>query len=123
MQISTPTLENPLDSAISELGDICNDRELIKSSIDAGTMKRMLVHITNINLSVLASTEDHVNGAKRLNDFALTLTRIARNSDPPNDVLTSRMSSIADNLRAASEKLARSDAIPNWRTPAHAPEL
>jgi hypothetical protein len=78
----------------------------------------MLVHITNINLSVLASTLDHVNAAKRLNDFALTLARIARNSVPPSQLLTSRMTSVANNLRAVSDELTRGDAIPNWQAPA-----
>jgi hypothetical protein len=120
MSVSAPTLDNPLDSAISRLGEICNDRELLDSSIDIGSVRRMLVHITNINASVLASTQDHVNAAKRLNDFAFTLERMARNAEPANEALTSRLGSIATELRAASEQLAGSDAIPNWRTPAPA---
>jgi hypothetical protein len=113
-------LENPLDSAISQLRNICDDRELLKSSADAGSLGRMLVHITNINTSVLASTQDHVNASKRLNDFAGTLARMAKNATTPNDELNARMTSIASSLRAASEDLSRSDAIPNWRAPNHA---
>jgi hypothetical protein len=118
---AVPAPVNPLDSAIEELRTIPDDRELIKSSIDAGTLRRMLVHLSNINVSVLASTQDHVNASKRLNDFALTLTRMAKNSELPNDVLTSRMTLAATALRAASDELARSDAVPNWRTPAEPP--
>lgn len=116
MLLSNPDSNNPLDAAVCELRDIGDDHELLRSSIDAGSVRRMLVHLDNINVSVLASTRDHVNATKRLKDFAQTLTRIAKNSEPPNDVLTSRLARIADNLRAASDELAQSDAIPKWRT-------
>ena len=114
------TLDNPLASAINELNDICVDRELLKSSIDAGSVRRMLVDITNINSSVLASTQDHVNASKRLKDFALTLSRIAKHAELPNEVLATRMTSVAAELRAAGDELARSDSIPNWRPSAQA---
>jgi hypothetical protein len=120
MHINSTTLDNPLDSVISQLRHICDDRDLLKSSIDAGSVSRMLVHVTNINVSVLASTRDHINASKRLNDFALTLVRMAMKSESPNELLTARMSSVAANLRAASEQLTRTDAVPNWRAPAAA---
>jgi hypothetical protein len=118
MSASMPTVDNPLDTVVRQLRDICDDRELLKSSIDSGSVRRMVVHITNINSSVLASTRDHINATKRLKDFAFTLARIANNSEPANEGLKARMTLVADHLRAASEELARSDAIPNWRTPA-----
>jgi hypothetical protein len=118
-----PIIDNPLESVVSELRNICNDRELLPSTTDAGSVRRILVHITNINYSVLASTQDHVNGAKRLSDFAFSLARIAKNSEPPNDGLTTRMQAISNSLRAASEELGRSNAIPNWRVPAQAHPL
>ena len=114
-------LVNPLDTAIEELRTIPDDRELLKSSIDAGSLRRMLVHLSNINLSVLASTQDHVNASKRLNDFALTLARIAKNSELPNETLTRRMTLVATALSATSDELARSDAVPNWQTPVDPP--
>src|SRR5688572_20254455 len=117
MSISAPIHDNPLDFAVGQLRNIC-EGERLQSSIDAGSLRRMLVHITNINLSVLASTQDHVNATKRLNDFALSLARIAKNADPPDEALKARLPSVSENLRAASEELARSDGIPNWRTPA-----
>lgn len=120
MSVNTPTLVNPLDCAISELRNISNDRELLTSSIDAGTLRRMLVHLANISLSVLASTQDHVNASKRLNDFAFTLMRMARNAELPNDALTTRMTLVADKLRAASAELSGNDAVPNWPGPAYA---
>ena len=117
MSANAPKLDNPLDSAIDQLHGICRDRELLQSSIDAGSLRRMAVHITSINFAVLASTEDHVNAAKRLNDFAFTLARVAKNSDPPNETLTARMTSIANILRTVSAELSGSDTIPNWRAP------
>lgn len=120
MSDSTPNLVNPLDSAIVELRDISHDHELLKSTTDAGSLRRMLVHLSNINLSVLASTRDHVNASKRLNDFAFTLGRMAKNAELPNEALTSRITQVAATLRAASAELAANDAVPNWPAPVHA---
>jgi hypothetical protein len=117
MSVNTQTFDNPLTSAALDMGKISRDRELLTSTIDTGSVKRMLVHIGNINCSVLASTRDHVNASKRLNDFALTLARIARNSEPPNQELAVRMTSIAENLRSASQELAGANSIPNWPAP------
>ena len=111
-----PDLDNPLDRAVSQLREISEDHELLKSSIDAASVRRMVVHIVNINLSVLASTRDHLNATKRLKDFASTLIRIAKNAESPNEALTTRLARVAQHLHAASDELARSDAIPNWRT-------
>ena len=77
----------------------------------------MLAHITNINDSVLASTRDHLNATKRLNDFAFTLIRIAKNAEVPSEALTASMARVAKHLHAASDELARNDAIPNWQAP------
>lgn len=117
MSVSAPAFDNPLTSAAHNLSSICRDRELLTSSVDTGSVRRMLVHISNINYSVLASTRDHINASKRLNDFALTLARIARSSEPPNKELAIRMTSVANNLRSASQELAGADAIPKWRMP------
>jgi len=75
-------------------------------------------HLVNINLSVPASTRDHDNASKRLNDFALTLARVAKKSEAPGEVLTTKMASVTTTLRAASEELAQCDDILNWRAPA-----
>lgn len=120
MSVGTPTIDSPLDTAVSQLRNISDDHALLKSSIDAGSVRRMLVQITNINSAVLASTRDHLNATKRLQDFAFTLIRIARNAEPPNEALTLRMARVAENLRAVSEELARNDVIPNWRASAAA---
>jgi hypothetical protein len=114
MTDSAPNSENPLEDVISQLRSICDDRDLLKSSIDSGSVGRIADHITNINASVLASTHDHANASKRLNDFAAALARIARNTPPPNDVLTNRMCEVAASLRGASDQLAGGDKIPDW---------
>lgn len=54
--------------------------------------------------------QDHVNAAKRLNDFAGIFARLARNSRPPDDALGARLTSVSDNLRAASAELSRAGA-------------
>ncbi len=123
MSANAPTIGNPLSSATYKLGIACRDRRLFTSSIVAGSVERMLVHIANINSSVLSSTQDHVNAAKRLNDFALTIDRIAKKSDPPNEELANLLTEAAGNLRVASQELAGANAIPNWQermTPAPA---
>jgi len=117
MQTSSSAFDNPLEAAASELRTLCRNPGALPPPFDAGTVGRILVHITNINRSVVASTQDHVNAAKRLNDFALIFTRLGRASAPPNGELAARLSSVADNLRAASGELAGADAIPNWRSP------
>jgi len=106
MSLNIPALLHPLDSVIVELREISGDHELLRSTVDAGSLRRMLVHLSNINLSVASSTRDHVNASKRLNDFAFTLTRMARHADLPNDLLTTRMAVIAAALRATSAELA-----------------
>lgn len=118
MSATAPHFDNPLETAASLLRDMRSDREPLPPSFGPASVGRMLVHIQNINRSVIASTQDHVNAAKRLNDFAVILTRLAGDSAPPNGELAVRMTSVADNLRAASEELARADAIPKWRAPA-----
>lgn len=108
------TLENPLHGAITQLRSICADPDLLRSAIDAGSVERITLHITNINSSVLESTRDHANASKRLNDFASTLARIARKTAHPNESLTNRMHLVAASLRDASTELAGGCKIPDW---------
>ena len=114
MSANALEFENPLTTAAHDLSHL---RQLITSLIDSGSVGRMVTHITNINSSVLASTRDHVNAAKRLNDFAITLARIARRSDPPNEELGTGLTATANTLRSASAELAGADAIPKWDAP------
>jgi hypothetical protein len=110
--------QNPLDRAAAELRDICRDNALLAAPFDAGSLARMLVHIRNINQSVLASSRDHVNAAKRLGDFAVTLGRIAKHVATENGDLAQRVTNVAKILQAAGIELANNDAIPQWPAPA-----
>jgi len=94
---------------------LCPDGESLPPLLNQGSLGRILIHIDNIGRSVSESATDHVNAAKRLNDFALLFARVARSSEPPDGPLARRLTSVSDNLRAASERLSRADAIPDWR--------
>ena len=115
MPAHASTIDNPLEAATSQMRNLCCDGESLPPSLDHGSMGRMLVHIDNISRSVIASTHDHVNAAKRLNDFALIFARLARDSESPDGPLAARMTSVSENLRAASEELSGADAVPGWR--------
>lgn len=103
---------NSLETAASQIRSLWQDGETLPAWIDPGSVGRILLHIDNISRSVTASTRDHVNAAKRLNDFALIFSRFARDSEPPDGPLAARMTSVSDNLRAASQELSRADAVP-----------
>lgn len=110
MPAHAPASESPLEVAADQIRSLCQQGEPLPPRFDAGSVGRILVHIDNINRSVTASTQDHVNAAKRLNDFALIFERFARDSEPPDGPLAVRMTSVSQNLRAASEELARAHA-------------
>ncbi len=114
MTTQSPSLDNPLEAATSQMRDLCCNGESLPPLLDQGSLGRMLIHIGNISRSVVASTQDHVNAAKRLNDFALVFARVAKNSEPPNGPFADRLASVSNNLRAASEQLSRANGIPAW---------
>jgi hypothetical protein len=107
MSAHTLSVENPLETAAGQIRSLCDDGEALPSWFDAGSVRRILVHVDNIGRSVTASRQDHVNAAKRLNDFAGIFLRFAKNSQPPDEALAVRLTSVSDNLRAASEELSR----------------
>jgi hypothetical protein len=122
MTVSAPTSNNPLESnplesATNQLRDICREHEHLTAPFDAGSLARMLVHIANINHSVLLSTRDHLNASKRLHDFALTLERIARHFALQDEALATRMTGVAKVLRSAGDELTNNDAVPRWQAP------
>lgn len=117
MQTNTLSIDNPLTAAAEQLREICRDHQTSPPSFDSASVGRIIVHITNINRSVIASTQDRCNAAKRLNDFATVFDRVTRNIEPQSGALAVRMTSVANNLRAASQELASNDAIPGWRAP------
>ena len=112
MSADAPKVVNPLEAAARQIRSLCDEGETLPSWFDAGSVGRILVHIDNIGRSVTASMQDHVNAAKRLNDFADIFGRFAKNSQPPDEALAARLNSVSDNLRAASEELSRADAPP-----------
>lgn len=116
MQSSANVSNDPLEAAAGQMRSLCSDGESLPPVLSRGSLGRMLIHIDNIRRSVVASTSDHVNAAKRLNDFAILFARVARSSDAPDGPLAGRLISVSNNLRAASDQLSRVDAIPDWRT-------
>lgn len=117
MSATAPVQENPLASAAIQLRDICREHDHFTAPFDAASLERMLVHIDNINHSVVASTRDHVNASKRLRDFAATLERLARHFEAQDGNFALRVKNVARALDDAGEELASSDAIPAWRAP------
>jgi hypothetical protein len=82
---------------------------------DAGTLERMLGHLHNIEKSVTAYMEDHVNASKRLRDFAETLERMKeRLSTAPHQEQVSQINALIASLRKASAELGASGAPPAW---------
>lgn len=82
---------------------------------DAGTLERMLGHLHNIEKSVTASMEDHVNASKRLRDFAETLERMKeRLSNGPHQEQGNQIGALIVVLRKASNELGGSGAPPVW---------
>jgi hypothetical protein len=109
-----PAIENPLELAEAQLREICERHEEFETPIDTASLGRMIVHISNINRSVSTSTRDHVNAAKRLTDFAMTLDRIVKQAPPSDDGLATRINSLAETLKVTGAELAGATTIPRW---------
>jgi hypothetical protein len=118
MSDTTQIQENPLDHAELQLREICESHAQFEETIDTGSLNRMLVHIRNINASVSTSTRDHVNAAKRLTDFSVTLGRLANKSSPVDAELAMRIANLAGTLRNAGAEIAGGSAMPRWASPA-----
>jgi hypothetical protein len=83
--------------------------------VDTGTLARMLVHMDNIAKSVSASSDDHVNASKRLNDFANTVERMERIAAQPGAARADTpMSMLVATLRAAGRELSNAGDPPTW---------
>jgi hypothetical protein len=81
---------------------------------DTGTLERMLGHLHNIEKSVTASMEDHVNASKRLRDFADTLERMKERLAASPQEHSMQISALIASLRKASSELGASGAPPSW---------
>ncbi len=117
MSDTTQIQENPLAHAELQLREICESHAQFDEAIDAGSLNRMLVHIRNINASVTTSTRDHVNAAKRLTDFSVTLGRLATKSSTLNADLSMRIANLAGMLRSAGAEISGGAAMPRWAAP------
>jgi len=82
---------------------------------DTGSLERMLGHLHNIEKSVTASMQDHVNASKRLRDFAETLERMKeRLSTGTNQDQGNQLGALIVLLRKASTELGGTGAPPAW---------
>lgn len=117
MTHTSQTLDLQLDHAKVELHEIVLQNQGTGGTLDAGSLGRILAHIDNIDRSVSASTQDHANAAKRLNDFAVAIARMAKRAATPNPDLTARMARLSEMLQNAGAQLARSLEAPK-ATPA-----
>lgn len=117
MSDTTQIQENPLDHAELQLREICESHAQFEEAIDTGSLNRMLVHIRNINASVSTSTRDHVNAAKRLTDFSVTLGRLANKSSAANSELAMRITNLAGTLRNAGAEISDGASMPRWAAP------
>ncbi len=101
-----------LDHAQAELREIISRYQGADSALDMGSLGRIQTHIANIDAAVRASTIDHANAAKRLNDFGVTITRMSKRLATPDPDLTARMARLSEVLSAAGAQLARSVEAP-----------
>jgi len=123
MNAALESPSNPLRLAQTQLRAVFKyhqDRDPRGS--DTGTLERMIAHLQNIEKSVTASMQDHVNASKRLKDFADTIERMsAHMSDAEQQAQVSQMHKLAETLRGAGMELGKSGAPPAWASTNAAP--
>ena len=112
MTETSQSFDVSLELAESQLRDIFQ-LHLPNAPMEAGSLGRMLTHVVNIRKSVTASNQDHMNAAKRLGDFGLTLDRMAKRAAPGQEDVAERMIRLANTLRTAAAELAKTNAVPN----------
>jgi len=106
---------NPVEQARNLLRVVFkNEQARDPRGSDAGTLERMLGHLHNIEKSVTASMEDHVNASKRLRDFADTLERMKERLAAPHQEHAMQIGALITSLRKASSELGASGAPPAW---------
>ena len=107
---------NPVEQARNLLRTIFrNEQARDPRGTDTGSLERMLGHLHNIEKSVTASMQDHVNASKRLNDFAETLERMKdRLAATTQFDQGPQFDSLIQLLRRASIELGSSGAPPAW---------
>ena len=107
---------NPVEQARNLLRTIFRSEQARDPrGTDTGSLERMLGHLHNIEKSVTASMQDHVNASKRLNDFAETLERMKdRLAAGPQSDQAREIGALIQLLRKASLELGSSGAPPAW---------
>ena len=106
---------NPVEHARNLLRAVFkNEQSRDPRGSDAGTLERMLGHLHNIEKSVTASMEDHVNASKRLRDFAETLERMKERLAASHPEHAMQIGALITSLRKASSELGASGAPPAW---------
>ncbi len=113
---TTAVDSNTLQRARTQLQGVLRAHETNDPrGVDTGTLARMLVHMDNIEKSVSASRDDHVNASKRLNDFANTVERMARTAAQPGTPRPGEpMSDLVETLRMAGRELSNAGNPPSW---------
>jgi hypothetical protein len=119
MNPESSQLDNPLDDAETRLREIFQ-RRLPSAPAEAGALGRILAHVVNIRRSVSESSLDHVNAAKRLTDFAVTINRMAQHLLVTDEDTAARMTDLAATLRLAAAQLSASGATPQQNSAADA---
>jgi transcriptional regulator GlxA family with amidase domain len=111
---------NPLQRAREQMVAVHREHESVDpKGSDTGTLARMLVHMGNIEKSVTASMQDHVNASKRLLDFGNAIERMARNLSPSfPKTLGASMGELVESLREAGLALGSSSGPPSWASAA-----
>jgi hypothetical protein len=116
MTVELARQPNPVEQARNLLRTIFKyEQSRDPRGSDTGSLERMLGHLHNIEKSVTASMQDHVNASKRLRDFAETLERMKeRLSSSPHEVQGTQIAALIVLLRRASVELGSSGAPPAW---------
>lgn len=76
------------------------------ANADARSLGRMLVHLVKMNQAISVSPDSHANVAKRLADFAVTTTRMARR----NPDAAAKLTRLSEALRVTGVRM--SDRLP-----------
>jgi phage gpG-like protein len=115
MNAALETPSNPLKLAQQQMRAVFKYfQERDPRGSDTGTLERMIAHLNNIERSVTASMQDHVNASKRLKDFGDTIERMSAHMGEESQSQVVLMRELATTLRAAGMELGKTGAPPAW---------
>lgn len=104
-QLSSSRAE--LEFAEVALRDVLTKEFGDEAGADAKSLRRMLVHLVNMQEAICISPEHHANVAKRLADFAAMTSRMVDR----NPAAASKMTRLSEMLRAVSSRLRDSVSV------------